>query len=178
MEQGDADVTGLDDLVVAAEGWLVDDESELGPVDVGQTLRHYVGIWSREWTPATEAEPSVVWVEGETSRVTGRVGSSVGVFDGFDILCGPARFWMFTGAYDLGPPLGYVPPITEPPHGSWVTVEGRLYVRPWYEVTDGAGMSERDMETEAGWPTSCDWVVRSVADGSHSWVLHLAARPR
>ena len=179
MEQEDAVATGLEDLVVSVERWMVDDEGELGQVAVGQRIRHLVGIWSRAWSPATRSEPSVVFVEGETSRLTGRVDESGGVFDGVDIVCGPARFWLFTGAVAPGSPSGPLAPIVKPALGSWVDVEGSLYVRPWYEVADEiaderAGMAEHDSGSETTAPTSCDWLVCSVVQGGESWVLHLA----
>lgn len=169
----DQDVLGLGDLVVTAEDWLVEDDSELGRVAVGDVIRSYVGIGSRAWSIADDPWPEVTWLGGCASRITGRVEAKAGVFDGFDLLCGPARFWMFTGAYE--PPSGYVPPLEGPPDGAWVTVEGDLYIRPWYEVMDEAGMSEHTMGLEAGWPSSCDWRVIAVAEEEANWTLHLGA---
>lgn len=169
----DHDVSGLGDVVVAAESWLIEDDSELGRVEVGDVIRNYVGIWSREWSMAVDPRPEVTWLGGATSRITGRVESRAGVFYGFDLLCGPARFWMFTGAYE--PPTGHVPAIEGPPDGAWVTVEGDLHIRPWYEVTDADDISDRDVGLGSGWPASCDWRVMAVAEQEGSWTIHLAA---
>jgi hypothetical protein len=164
----DLDVAGLNDLIVSVEDWLVHDDSEMGSVSVGDTIRNHVGVWAREWVNATDGQAAVTWIGGKTSRITGRVERADGVSSGFDLVCGGARFWMFTGAYD--PPSGYVPPVEIPPDGSWITVEGELYIRPWYKV-----MSERQMEVGSWWPASCAWLVLSLDEHDASRILHLRA---
>lgn len=177
---GDDTVLGLDDLVVVADDWLVEDDSELGPVRVGQTLRHYIGVRTdglreRGWEPSEDRRASVERLDGARARVTGVASGAGGPFDAFDIVCGPARFWMFCGAYDPRPVGDFVPAIATPADGTWVSVVGDLYIRPWYEVTEGAVMSARDMAVEKGWPISCDWLVTAVEPRGDGLLLHLAA---